>query len=386
MAERRQTEARASKRGGGTADEVLTRRALNRALLARQMLLRREEIPAVEAVGRLAGMQSQAPNPPYVGLWTRLEGFRHEELSQAVRDRTVVRMALMRSTIHLATASDALELRPLVAPVLERGFRSNYGKRLEGLELVEVAAAGRALVEEEPRTFAELGTRLGERWPGRDPAALAQAVRTFVPLVQVPPRGLWGARGQATHTSAEAWLGRPLAAAPSAEEMVLRYLAAFGPATVKDAQAWSGISRLRDVFAVLRPRLRTFRDEDGNELFDLPGAPRPDPATPAPARFLPEWDNVLLSHAVRTRILADEHRPRVFTVNGIILGTVLVDGFVAGTWKIARERGTATLHVEPFAPLSGPDRAAVEEEGAGLLAFAAADAHAHAVQLSYPTG
>jgi hypothetical protein len=367
------------------ADEVLTRRALNRALLARQMLLRREKISAVDAVERLAGMQSQAPNPPYVGLWTRLEGFRHEELSQAVRDRAVVRMALMRSTIHLATASDALELRPLVQPVLERGLRSAYGKRLEGLDLAEVAAAGRTLVEEEPRTFAELGAALGERWPGRDPAALAQAVRTFVPLVQVPPRGLWGVSGQAAHTSAEAWLGRPLAA-PSAEEMVLRYLAAFGPATVKDAQVWSGISRLREVFAALRPRLCTFRDEDGNELFDLPCAPRPDPGTPAPARFLPEWDNVLLSHAVRTRILADEHRPRVFTVNGIILGTVLLDGFVAGTWKIVRGRGTAALHVEPFAPLSGPDRAAVEEEGAGLLAFAAADARAHAVHLASPAG
>jgi hypothetical protein len=188
-----------------------------------------------------------------------------------------------------------------------------------------------------------------------------------VPLVRVPPRGIWGASGQATHTTAEAWLSRPLDANASVDEMVVRYLAAFGPATTNDIQMWSGLTRLRAVTERLRPRLRTFRDERGNELFDLPDAPRPDPDTPVSPRFLPEYDNALASHADRTRIIADGYRARVFT-----LGSVLVDGFVCGAWKIRRERRAATLTIQLFHALPSDDRTALEEEGARLLAFAAA--------------
>jgi hypothetical protein len=359
-------------------------RALNRALLERQMLLRRATLPALDALEHLVGMQAQAPNPPYIGLWTRLDGFRHDELSQLIKDRHAVRIAMMRSTIHLVSARDCLLLRPLLQSVLERGLHGTWGRRLAGLDTATLAAAGRALVEEQPRTFSDLGTRLREQWPDRDPDALAGAVRTFVPLVQVPPRGLWGASGQSTHTSAEAWLGRPLAPQPALEEMILRYLAAFGPATVRDMQVWSGLTRLREVIDRLRPRLRTFRDEHGIELLDLPDAPVPDADTPAPVRFLAEYDNVLLSYADRTRIIADQHRPLVFTVNGIIRATVLVNGFVCGTWKILRHRDAATLIIEPFAPLPTQDWTALAEEGARLIDFAAADADSRDVRCVPP--
>ena len=353
---------------------MLTPRALNRALLARQMLLRRETLPAADALERLVGLQAQAPLPPYTGLWTRLERFDPAELGRLVTGRAVVRLALMRSTIHLVTARDALRLRPVVQPVIARGVQGGYGRQLAGLDEAALAAAGRALVEERPRTFAELGALLAARWPDRTPAALAIAVRSLVPLVQVPPRGVWGAAGPAAHTSVEAWLGRPVDDAAPVDDLVLRYLAAFGPATVADAQAWSGLTRLKAVLERLRPRLRVFRDERGRELLDLPDAPRPDPDTPAPPRFLPEWDNVLLSFADRSRIVPDAHRARLFSTNGMIPGTVLVDGVVRATWRIARERGRATLVVEPFTRLAAPDRRAVAEEGERLLAFAAPEA------------
>jgi hypothetical protein len=362
------------KRPPSHAGEVLGSRALNRALLARQGLLRRWTVAPSEAVERLAGMQSQAPDPPYVGLWTRLEGFRPDDLARLVEERAVVRIALMRSTIHLVTARDCLALRPLLQPVLDRAFRGAYGRRLEGMDTAALADAARTLVEERPRTFAGIGAALGERWPDRDPAALSAAARTLLPLVQVPPRGLWGRSGPAAHTTAEAWLGRPLDPEYRVDDVVLRYLAAFGPASVADVQTWSGLTRLKEVVERLRPGLLAFRDEEGRELFDLPDAPRPDPETPAPARFIAEWDNVLLSHADRSRIVAGVHRGRIFTVNGVMPGTILVDGFVAGTWKMERSRGAATLRVEPFAPLAADDEAALAAEGERLLAFAAAHA------------
>ncbi|TNC20876.1 winged helix DNA-binding domain-containing protein [Amycolatopsis alkalitolerans] len=354
--------------------ESLSPRALNRALLARQFLLRRVKLPPLEAVRRLCGMQAQAPFPPYFGLWSRLHGFAPEDLSRLLLDRTVVRVVLMRGTVHLVTAEDCLFLRPLVQPILDRDLRTNttYAPALAGLDLPALAEHTRAVLAERARTGAELGELLAKRHPGRSPSALAHAARGLLPLVQTPPRAVWGHTGKPTYATAEQWLGRPLDKRANLDDLVLRYLAAFGPATVPDIQAWSGLSRLGEVIDRLRPRLKTFADAGGRELVDLPEAPRPDPDTPAPPRFVPEFDNLLLSHADRTRVLSEEARKRVFGVpNGVFPGTVLVDGFVRGTWRITKTRAAATLDIEPYQRISKKDSAALASAGARLLRFAA---------------
>ncbi|QGV77496.1 winged helix DNA-binding domain-containing protein [Streptomyces ficellus] len=361
---------------------TLQRRALNRALIERQLLLRRHRMAATTAVGHLVGMQAQAPDPPYVGLWSRLAGFRHEELAGLLTSREAVRVTLLRATVHLVTAEDCLALRPLVQPALDRDLRAatRYAKASAGLPPDALRRAARAALADGPLTPGELGSALAARWADRDPAGLAYAVRNLLPLVQVPPRGVWGVGGRTRYATAESWLGRPTAATPppgGVDTMVTRYLRAYGPASVKDVQTWSGLTRLREVLERLRPVLRTFRDEQGAELFDVPEAPLPDADTPAPVRFLPEFDNILLSHADRVRVLGDVPRSALFTRNGTIRATVLVDGFVRGTWSVVQERGAATLCVEPLgqgAPLSRPERDAVAEEGARLLEFAAAGA------------
>ena len=260
---------------------LLDRRARNRALLARQHLLERTRMPVPGMVEHLVGMQAQSPPAPYVGLQARLEDFRPDQLADLLLDRSMVRGSLMRCTLHLTTASDYLELRPLVQIVLERGFHtgSPFARQLTGVDVGELLDAGRALVDEQPRTRAELRELLAPRWPGRDQDSLAYALSYLLPLVQVPPRGIWGKAGQARLTTVEAWTGQPLGSKLTLDDLVLRYLAAFGPASVADIQTWSWLTRLREVVERLRPGLEVFTDEAGRELFDLPGAPRPDPGT-----------------------------------------------------------------------------------------------------------
>jgi len=356
------------------AAPALSTKALNRALLARQMLLERAPAGVQEALERLVGLQAQIGNSPYLALWSRLDGFDPEDLASLVRCRRVVRLALMRSTIHSVTARDALVLRPLTAAVHNRALSGNYARGLSGVDAAAVVRAARELVELEPMTFSSLGRELAARFPGCDGYTLAMAARSWLPLVQVPPRGLWGRGGPAAHTTIEAWVGSPVEPDPSTEALVLRYLAGYGPASVADMKLWAGMNRLGDVFERLRPRLRTFRDPNGIELFDLPDAPRPDADTPAPPRFLPEYDNALIGFADRSRVVPPANSGGLLARGALLTGTVLVDGFLRARWTADMKRSSARLDVEPFRRLSKRSAAAVGREGGRLLAFVAPEA------------
>jgi len=352
---------------------VLDRRALNRATLARQLLLERSPLAAPAAVEHLVGLQAQTPQSWYVGLWTRLSDFDPEALGILLCSRELVRLPVMRSTIHLLTADDALGIRPLTQPPIERSTMGAFGRYLRDIDRDALIAAAREALAEQPLIASELGRLLEQRFPGRNPGALAQAARAWLPMVQVPPRGVWGRSGRALQAPLDSWLGRPLAAVP-VEQLVLRYLAAFGPATVRDVQTWCGLTRLAEVIDALRPQLQVFANGDGPELFDLPDAPRPPADTPAPVRFLYDYDNLLLSHADRRRVVG-EPGDVDFAAHGydadsnVQPSSVLVGGMVAATWRVSHDRDTATLTVRAFRPLASQQVDEVEAEGAALLGF-----------------
>ncbi len=379
----------------------LSQRALNRATLDRQLLLRRHDLPALQALQHLAGLQGQAPLAPYVGLWTRLSGFTPQELANLYSERAVVRAPIMRATVHLVDAADYVAFRALFSPLLAGILRTNFARKLPGVDLEALAAQAAELIALRPHTRAELARTLAPRWPDADPLSLAYAATSLVPALQVPPRGIWGKSAQATWACAQSWLGVPLdpANAPSAtissssssssaasaaasaaststssaaaspvERLVLRYLAAFGPATVADAQTWSGLTRLREV--THRLELRTLRGPDGAELLDLPGIALPDEDVPAPPRFLPEFDNLLLSHADRRRVIPVDRPVPLWTGNGGTQGTLLIDGVWDAVWKIAGQ----VLTVTPFRRLTADEKSAIAGEGARLLAFTCPDA------------
>jgi hypothetical protein len=324
---------------------ILDRRALNRALLARQLLLERRKASAASTIERLVGMQAQAPNLPYVGLWARLQGFRPDELSRLIEKRSAVRISLMRNTIHLVTTRDAFRIKPMFMRLGERGFLrgSPWGRGMREGDVAAIVDVGREIMAEKPRTISELSKELGRRFPGRDGVALAYGVRYMVPLIFTPPRGMWGGRGLVTLTTFEAWLGRKPGPSLTDEELLLRYLGAFGPASAADMRAWSGLA-MRTAFEKLRPRLKVFRSESGTELFDLPRAPRPNPTLEVPARLIPDFDNILLAHADRTRIMPPGKHLGIFSSNGVMQGAVLLDGFVRAMWA---PRGS-TLVITPF--------------------------------------
>jgi hypothetical protein len=345
---------------------VLSQRGLNRATLARQYLLERAEVPAIDAIGHLAGMQSQAPLAPYLGLWTRLRDFDPDELSQLTGQRQVVRLHLMRNTVHLVSARDCLDWRGLFRERHAADFRAHYPRGTGGVDTDAVLVQARRLLEERPRTRGELGRLLAERWPGADPTALAYAVTHHIALCQVPPRGIWGKNGPAAWAPVESWLGAPLRPVP-VDALVVRYLGAFGPASVADVQVWSGLTRLREV--VERLPLRTFRGEQGQLLYDLPDAPRPGQDVPAPPRFLPEYDNLLLSHKDRTRVIPDNRPVPLPPGNGAVTGTFLVGGMWQGTWRIQDRK----LRIHPFTRLRPADQDALLAEAARLCAFLSAD-------------
>lgn len=346
-----------------TPAPVLGPRALGRALLARQFLLERAPLPAAEAVERLVGLQAQNVRPPYGALAARLEGFTPEDLSGGMARRELVRLVTMRSTLPTHTAADALALAPFTRPARDREL-AHFAKGLTGVDLPRLAATSRALMVEEPRTPAQLRAALCPLWPEADPRALSVAARCLLHAVQVTPRGLWGRGGGVALTPLDHWLGTevPEAGPDAARELVRRYLAAFGPASVTDAQRWAGVTGLRTVFEELRPELVEFRSETGTALYDLPQAPRPAADTPAPVRLLPEFDNVLLSHADRTRVVPTEYRGRTWKKNQAF-PVLLVDGRVAGVWKQTGD----ILTIQPFAPLSRARRDEARAEAAHLL-------------------
>jgi hypothetical protein len=340
---------------------TLSNRALNRATLARQLLLDRAALPAPVAIERLAGMQAQAPLAPYIGLWTRFGGFDPAELSDLVVDRAVVRTPLQRNTVHLVTARDVLAWHPLFAPLRAGAFRGHFPDGPPDPHAV--AAHATVLLAERPRVRAELGRDLAAHWPGTAPATLADAAINHAALVQVPPRGLWGRTGQAAWAPLADWLGRAPEPHPSVEGLVSRYLAAFGPASVADAQTWSGLTRLREVFE--RLDLRIYRSENGQLLYDLPDAKLPDPDAVAPPRLLPAYDNLLLSHADRSRVIPDRRAVPLPPGNGTGSGSVLVDGMWAGTWTYRDER----VFVDTFRRVPRADADALASEAHRLGRF-----------------
>ena len=356
--------------------EVLTTRHLNRALLARQMLLAREKRPLIGAVEQLVALQAQVARPPFVGLWTRLSGFKRDDLLNALHKRTIVRGTALRGTIHVMTARDFVGLRGALQPAMTAGMQALLKERAAGLDMKQLEKATRAFFAKAPAGFDALRKHFKAQDAKADERALAYAARITVPTVQVPTRDEpWGFPSSADFTLADQWLKKPIdLEAAAADTLVRRYLAAFGPASVRDAQAWSFLKNLGAVFERLRKRLLVFRDERNRELFDLPDAPRPDPGTPAPVRFIAEFDNLLLSHDDRTRIVATAHRSKVYSRNLIVPGTVLVDGMVAATWKVTRKRAAATLAVAPFGRLERTTVAAIEAEGDALLRFLEPDA------------
>jgi hypothetical protein len=349
---------------------MLTQRALNRALLARQLLLARTRMPIEQAVTHLVGLQAQKPDPPHIGLWSRVAGVRHCDIDELIEHRRLVRVAAMRSTIHLLSADDGVRLRPVIQPVLDRELRAQTFRSLRWVDVNAVTTRGRELCESRPLSFADLGQALVAEFPRADAHALAIAVRNNCVLVQIPPRGRWRTPAPTVHVPAASWLHRPEHNDPDPAPLVLRYLRAFGPATSPDIARWCGLQGIKLVLERLRDELRWFTDDRGRTLADVPDGILPDPDTPAPVRFLPEYDNALLSHADRTRIIADGDRPAVFTRNGQVEGTVLVDGYVRATWRTVTQERQETISVRPLCQLSNGARADIEREALLLLDFA----------------
>lgn len=353
---------------------LVSQRTLNRTLLARQFLTGRTSLPVVEVIERLVAMQAQEPNWPYVGLWTRVSGFRHDDLTALLHDRSAVRSTLLRRTQHLASSNDFRWLRPTIQPIVDSALRSPYyTEKITGLDLDQLVEAGRELLADRTLTRRQFSRLFTERYPGRHGGRLASAVELKDPMVHPPPDsawGRWGTPASVTVAFADAWTGQPLATERQPEAMIRRYLAAFGPASVRDMQTWSGVTRLREVVDGLRPTLRVFRTEQGTELFDLPEASLADDDTPAPVRFLPAFDNAVLGHADRTRIISDEDRRRVCPGQAWVAPTFVVDGFVRGSWSLKNSALTLT----PFRPLSRADTSALLAEAEFLLPFITDDA------------
>ncbi len=350
-------------------ERVLTLREINRATLARQFLLERVKQPVPAVVERLIGLQAQAAQAPYAGLWTRIENFQRDDLARLLDDHTIIKTTFIRGTLHLSTAADYAHFRATIQPALTAGWSAIVKNRKADFDQAALLKMAREYIAESPRTFAEISAMLTEKMPDYDVGAMRYLVRTHLPLVQVPISSGWSYPGNPQFTLAESWIDAPIDEADHFRELVFRYLAAFGPAGVTDMQTWSGLQKLKAAFDKLKPDLVVYRDENRRELFDLPDATIPDENTPVPVRFLPEFDNILLSHSNRTRIVADEHRSKVYLPGLRVAATFLLDGFVAGVWTSETKKGMATLTIEPFARLSTAHHTALEDEAEKLVRF-----------------
>lgn len=348
---------------------MITVRELNRALLARQYLLEPTNDPPLTVIRKLIALQAQATHPPYTALWSRLTQFTPAVLDDLVIDKQVVRLVLFRSTIQLVATEDAMPLRRLLDPMLSAGFSPAWRTILAGADVDAIIRHGIEITTAEPHRYSALGARLAQKFD-LDPRLLAQLLRNRVPMVAVPPSALWGDGKPASYQPAANWLGDTPSTAMDHVDLLRRYLAAYGPATAADISVFTGLSGFPAAMRSLADELITVDGPTGS-LYDLIDAPRPPADTPAPVRLLAEWDSMLLAHQDRSRIVQSAAKPVVYTKNGVMPGTVLVDGFVAGTYRWRATPATATLTLQPLRRWTKREMTAARREGEKFLEFAA---------------
>ena len=351
-------------------DRLLTRRALNRALLERQLLLGRKPLRATQVVERLGGLQAQSTPSPYLSLWTRLEGFERDELTKALAGRRLVKALLQRGTLHVVAPRTYWAIMTVRRTLAASLWPPSYEARLPSARIAELAELLQAELDGNELTYKQVRALLEPHAPDGVPATfLWRRVQSYSYVIHVPPSGIWGYGGHGVYTAAAGKVrGEPSAPKDAFDEIVRTYLAAYGPATKQDIGQWAGVPRMQPITESLeRLSLRTFASEDGKVLYDLPRAPLPDPETPAPTRLVPRFDNLVLSHADRSRVLGDVAPSRIVTNNGLVHATILVDGFVAGTWQLEHGR----VRLEPFGKLDAAAKRTLKDEAERLESFVA---------------
>jgi len=351
-------------------ERLFTRRGLNRALLERQLLLERKPLRATQAVERLGGLQAQSAPSPYLSLWTRLEGFERDELTKALTERRLVKALLQRGTLHVAAPRTYWAMMTVRKTLAASLWPASYEARLPSARIAQIAELLQAELDGRELTYKEVQAVLEPHaTEGVPPTFLWRRVQGYSDVIHVPPSGIWGYGGRGVYTAAAGKVrGTPPAPTEAFDQVVRIYLSAFGPATKQDVGQWAGVPRMKPIAASLgRLSLRTFASEGGKVLYDLARAPLPDPDTPAPPRLVPRFDNLVLSHADRSRILGDIPPSRIVTNNGLVHATILVDGMVAGTWQL--EQGRVVL--EPFGKLDAGVKRRLKEEADRLEDFVA---------------
>lgn len=348
--------------------QTLSLKVLNRTTLDRQLLLKRHNLSIKQAVNHLIGLQSQIPNPPYISLWTRLRQFNKVDLTTLIESHEIVRVALMRSTLHLVTADMHQTVQPTIRPALEKAYRSFFSKDRKDIDVEAVLNVAEPYLSEEARSTGDLKAHLSISFPDINPDALAYAVRSYLPLVQVPPAGTWGAGTRATYTLANQWLGTP--AEPNLKALFKQYITAFAPASVMDFQAFVGMTNLKKTIASWQDEFVLYEHPtNGRTLYDLPDAKIVSEEVAVPIIFLPEYDNAIISYKDRDRILPDAHHKKVFLSAARVLGTILIDGFVGATWKTESNTDEMILRITLFDRINADTKAEIVAEGHRLLRF-----------------